>query len=61
MLHVALWLVLLPLELPGPSPQPGVYPTQSNGFAAYIVGGFVGLGILILFMVWTSRRPKRPS
>jgi hypothetical protein len=61
MVQVALWLLLLPLQLPGPSRRPGVYPTQGNGFAAYIVGGFVGLGILILFMVWTSRRPKRPS
>jgi len=52
------WLV--PLVAPGASPQP-VYPDQGSGFAAYIVGGFFGLGILILFMVWTSRRPKRPS
>lgn len=38
-----------------------VYVQQGSGFAAYIVGGFFGLGILILFMIWTSRRPKRPS
>ena len=52
------WLV--PLVAPGASPEP-VHPVQGSGFAAYIVGGFFGLGILILFMIWTSRRPKRPS
>ena len=55
-------LDLIPLETPGgSSPRPVVYPNQGNGFASYIVGGFVGLGILILFARWTSRRPKRPS
>ena len=57
----SLLLALVPLDTPGSSPRPMVYPTQGNGFADYIVGGFVGLGILILFMVWTSRRPRRPS
>jgi hypothetical protein len=52
--------LLVPLVAPGASPKP-VYPDQGSGFAAYIVGGFFGLGILILFMIWTSRRPKRPS
>lgn len=55
----AVWLTL-PLGAPTASPAP-VYPTQSSGFAAWIVGGFFGLGILVLFMIWTSRRPKRPS
>jgi hypothetical protein len=69
--HVAAWLSLaslrlisaglIPLDTPGATPEPSVYPEQGNGFAAYIVGGFLGLGILILFMIWTSRRPKRPS
>lgn len=58
-LHV-LPLELIPLDVPGASPKP-VYPGQSSGFAAYIVGGFFGLGVLILFAIWTSRRPKRPS
>ena len=52
---------LVPLDVPGASPRPEVYATQGNGFASYIVGGFFGLGILVLFMVWTSRRPRRPS
>jgi hypothetical protein len=63
---VLLWVWLLPLGLipldtPGNSPAPAVYPSQGSGFAHYIVGGFFGLGILILFMRWTSRRPRRPS
>jgi len=53
-------LELLPLDVPGASPQP-VYPGQNSGVAAYIVGGFFGLGVLVLFAIWTSRRPKRPS
>jgi hypothetical protein len=56
------WVLgLLPLEVTGASPQPPVYPDQGSGFAAYILGGFFGLGVLIAFAVWTSRRPKRPS
>ncbi|HYP45072.1 MAG TPA: hypothetical protein VEQ66_07755 [Propionibacteriaceae bacterium] len=55
---VGLWAAL-PLGAPS-SPAP-VYPTQGNGFASWIVGGFFGLGVLVLFAIWTSRRPKRPS
>jgi hypothetical protein len=61
MAWLSLWLTLLPMQAPGNSAHPAVYPHQGSGFADYIVGGFVGLGILVLFMVWTSRRPKRPS
>lgn len=58
---VLAWVLgLLPLEVTEASPQP-VYPEQGSGFAAYILGGFFGLGVLIAFAVWTSRRPKRPS
>ena len=56
-----LWPGLVLLELIGATPEPVVYPRQGNGFASYIVGGFLGLGVLILFARWTSRRPKRPS
>jgi hypothetical protein len=54
-------LGLMPLHvLPNPpSPTPtAVYPHQSQGFAAYVVGGFMGLGLLLLIMV-LLRRPKR--
>lgn len=54
---------LIPLDvLPNPSPSgdPGpVYPQGGQGFAAYILGGFFGLGILILAMILLSRRPRR--
>lgn len=52
----AAWLLLLPLDVT-PTARP-VYPAGSNGFAAYILGGFLVLGILVLFMIWTSRKPK---
>ena len=51
----AAWLFSLPLDIP-PTP---VYPDRGNGFAAYILGGLFGLGVLILFMIWISRKPKR--
>ena len=42
-------LVLIPLDVLPPTATPNgpgseVYPTRSQGFAAYIVGGFFGLG-----------------
>jgi hypothetical protein len=36
-----------------------VYPRASQGFAAYIIGGFMGLGILVVAMALLNRRPKR--
>ena len=45
-----------------PSPSPtGVYPQQGQGFAAYLVGGFMALGLLLLIMVLLRLRPKRPD
>lgn len=54
-------LTLLPLEtLPTPTPgAPVVYPRSGQGFAAYLLGGFFGLGILMLAMVLLSLKPKR--
>lgn len=52
---MASWLVLLPLTTPTARP---VNPGGNNGFAGYILGGFLVLGILVLFMIWTSRKPK---
>ena len=46
-------------HLPTPTPTSAVYPRQSQGFAAYIFGGFFALGILVLAMVLLNRRPKR--
>lgn len=53
----------IPLDILPLSPSPGgpVYPQRSSGFAAYIVGGFIGLGVLIVVTVWISAKPKRPG
>jgi len=57
-------LVLIPLDVPPPTPTPAgsgteVFPSQGQGFAAYVVGGFFGLGVIILAMVLLSLKPKR--
>jgi hypothetical protein len=58
-------LVLLPLDVlaqaPTPTPPSAVYPRQSQGFAAYVIGGFFGVGLLVLVMVLLNLRPKRKS
>ena len=51
-------LTLLPLET-APTPPAEVYPRSSQGFAAYLLGGFFGLGILMLAMFLLSLKPKR--
>ena len=64
MSHVLLLLwTLIPLDILPPSQSPGgpVYPQRNSGFAAYIVGGFIGLGVLIVVTVWISAKPKRPD
>ena len=60
---VLAWITLLPLDatpaLPT-GPQQPVSPTRSgNGFAAGILGGFFGLGLLVLAMILITLRPKR--
>ena len=55
-------LMLLDVIPPTPTPPgvgPTAYPQGSNGFAAYLVGGFIGLGVLILAMILLSRKPRR--
>jgi hypothetical protein len=58
-------LQLIPLDAlpsqPTPTPPSAVYPRGSQGFAAYIIGGFMGLGLLVLAMALLNRRPKRRS
>ena len=60
---VVVVLALIPLDVlshvPTPTPPSAVYPQRSQGFAAYIVGGFFALGILVLAMVLLNRRPRR--
>jgi hypothetical protein len=59
-LVASVWLV--PLDVLPPSsapPSTGVYPQQGHGFAAYIIGGFIGLGVLVVAMILLSLKPKR--
>ena len=57
-------LFLIPLDVLPPTASPtasgsAVYPQQGQGFAAYVVGGFFGLGVIILAMVLLGLKPKR--
>lgn len=59
MISQLVWaLALLPFEIT-PSPSSFVHPPRSSGFAAAIVGGFFGLGILVLMAVFVSLKPRR--
>ena len=56
-------LALIPLDvLLLPTPTPSAPPRQVPGQGAYILGGFFGLGIIVLAMVLLRfpKRPKRP-
>lgn len=44
------------LSVPGQAP---VFPNQGNGFAAKVVGGVVALAVIMLGMIWLTRKPKR--
>jgi hypothetical protein len=63
MIELLTILALLPMDVLPPTSPSGtaspVYPQQGNGFAAYIVGGFFALGLIILATVLISLRPKR--
>jgi hypothetical protein len=48
--------VLLP-ELPSPTPS-AVYPSGGPGRGAYVLGGFIGLGILLLAMALLRLGPR---
>jgi hypothetical protein len=58
-------LTLVPLDAlpdqPTPTP-PAAYPGPATGRGAYILGGFFGLGIIVLAMVLLRlpKRAKRP-
>jgi hypothetical protein len=51
-------MVLLDALPSSPSSQSSVDPVGSHGFAAYMVGGFFALGLLVLITVLLGRRPK---
>lgn len=51
---------LLPLLAPDASPEPVMPPEASSGFAyATLLGGFFGLGLLVLLWVLLNLKPKR--
>ncbi|HWJ53501.1 MAG TPA: hypothetical protein VNT24_09045 [Propionibacteriaceae bacterium] len=55
-------LVLLDVLPPSPSTTGSgseVYPQAGNGFAAYLIGGFFGLGVIVVAMILLSLKPKR--
>jgi hypothetical protein len=55
-------LVLLDVLPPSPTTTgagSGVHPQGSHGFAAYLIGGFVGLGVIVVTMILLSLKPKR--
>ena len=54
-------LALVPLDVPHlPTPTPSAFaPSQGPGRGAYFIGGFIGLGILLLAMMLLRLRPRR--
>ena len=55
-------LILLDVIAPTPTTTgagPQVYPQAGHGFAAYILGGFLGLGVIVVAMILLSLQPKR--
>ena len=53
-------LTLVPLDATPGAQQPVVPPGDGQGFAATVVlGGFFGLGLIVLAAVLTSMRPRR--
>lgn len=51
---------LVPLDATPGAPQPVAPAPGGNGFAATVVlGGFFGLGLIVLAAVLTSMRPRR--
>jgi hypothetical protein len=57
-LVLRLAMVLLDVVPPSPSPQSSVDPVGSHGFAAYMIGGFFALGLLVLITLLLGRRPR---
>jgi hypothetical protein len=52
--------LITPDVLPSPpTPSPSAFsPRQGPGRGSYLLGGFIGLGILLLAMALLRRRPK---
>ncbi len=52
-------LDLTPLDVPVSPPPVPMAPTRGGGFAAAILGGFFGLGIIVLAAILLSLKPRR--
>jgi hypothetical protein len=58
-LATLIFAVTLDVLPPTPSATAGVDPTVgSHGFAAYLIGGFFALGLIMLVAFLLSRRPR---
>jgi len=57
--ELLVWFWSLPLDTTPSAGAGKVYPAQGQGFAAYVIGGFFGVGILMLAMFLLSLKPKR--
>jgi hypothetical protein len=55
-----LWVWPLAFDIPPPpSPSPSTAQVATSyGFAAYLVGGFFALGLIVLIMIVLRQRPK---
>jgi hypothetical protein len=54
-----LWVWPLAFDIPPPaSPSPTAQVPTSYGFAAYLVGGFFALGLIVLIMIMLRQRPR---
>ena len=51
-------LILLDVVPPTPT-STEAYPQGSHGIAADLVGGFVGLGVIVVAMILLGLKPKR--
>ena len=54
--QLVFWLGSVPLD--AWAARDAVYPSRGNGFAAAILGALVGLGVLIVVMIFISSKPK---
>jgi len=43
---------------PPPSPTPAGHPAVFHGFPTYLIGGFFGLGLIVLMMLVLRQRPR---
>ena len=43
---------------PPPSPTPSSHPAVFHGFPSYLIGGFFGLGLIVLMMLVLRQRPR---